>query len=80
MIEQGTQATGPVKTRLVTMKETADILGISIRATYRLVADGQLPPPVKIGRASRMVLTELEEYIEYLKNQRDSTNGLNHCH
>ena len=58
MTEDGAQETGRSKAQLVRMTEAADILGISVRATYRLVADGQLPPPVKIGRASRMVLAE----------------------
>ena len=58
------QATDPIKARLITMKEAAEILGISQRGLYRFIASGELPRPVKIGKASRMVLTEIEDYIE----------------
>ena len=56
--------------RLLRVREVADTLAISVRAYYRLVADGQLPAPVKIGRATRIPQSDLTRYIENLKNER----------
>lgn len=56
--------------RLVTIGEAAHTLGLSVRAVYRLVAAGELPAPLKIGRASRMAITEIHAYIGRLKQQR----------
>jgi excisionase family DNA binding protein len=66
-LEEGTEA----KHRcLINIGDTAHMLGISVRAIYRLIASGEIPPPVKIGRATRMVLAEVEAYIERLKARR----------
>ena len=56
--------------RLLRVDEGAAMLAISVRAFYRLIADGQLPRPVKIGRATRMPLSDLERYIDALKINR----------
>lgn len=56
--------------RLLTMADAARVLGISTRGLYRLVASGELPAPLKIGRASRMALTEIHAYIERLRARR----------
>ena len=76
MTEDGAEAAGRARAQLVKMTEVADILGISVRAVYRLVASGELPPPVKIGKASRMVLAELDMYVERLKDQRNKSQGV----
>lgn len=62
--------------RLVTIREAAQTLGISIRALYRLIASGELPAPLKVGRASRIAMTELHAYIERLKAERDTVARL----
>lgn len=48
------------KDRLLRVKEAADTLAISVRAFYRLIADGQLPAPVKIERATRIPASDLQ--------------------
>ena len=53
--------------QLVTIRGTAQTLGISVRALYRLIASGELPAPLKIGKASRMSMAEIHAYIERLK-------------
>jgi len=75
MTEQDTKTTESIKARLVTMREAAQILGISQRGLYRFVASGELPPPVKIGSASRMVLSEIDAYIEKAKAARPNTSA-----
>lgn len=56
--------------RLMTMRQAATTLGICPRTLYRLIASGQLPAPVRLGRASRMVCAEVDEYVERLKATR----------
>ena len=59
--------------QLLDIREAASMLGICTRTMYRLIAAGELPGPVKVGRATRMVRTELDEYIERLKADRQRT-------
>ena len=56
--------------RLLRVKEAADTLAISVRALYRLVANGQLPAPLKIGKSTRFPVSDIEHYIDALKNGR----------
>lgn len=46
----------------ISIKEAARLLSLSTRTIYRRVADGTLPPPVKIGRAVRFRQLDLENY------------------
>lgn len=40
--------------RLVSIREAASRLGVSVRTVWRMIADGQLPKPTKV-RARSMV-------------------------
>lgn len=60
--------------RLVTIKEAALMLGISVRAFYRLMAAGELPSALKVGRASRIAVSEINAYIDRLKEKRDAVD------
>ena len=54
-------------------KETAHILGdISERSVRRLIASGELPPPVKVLSAPRLYHSEVKSYLEKLRNKRPS--------
>jgi len=55
---------------LLQIKEVAKRLGICVRGVWRLIAQGQLPQPVKIGAASRMPASEVQAFIERLKRER----------
>lgn len=55
------------------MGQVAEILGVSKRTLYRLIADGSLPKPVKVGSCSRIVESELTVFIETLKGKRRTT-------
>lgn len=59
-----------MKDRLISLKEAAQILCLSLRAIYRLIANGELPKPVRIGRSSRLYESDLQKYLETLKQQR----------
>jgi excisionase family DNA binding protein len=50
--------------RLITVKELAEMLAVSSRHVYRLRDSGQLPVPVKLGRATRWDYTEICHWLE----------------
>jgi excisionase family DNA binding protein len=56
--------------RLLPLKEAALAIGVSVREVYRLIARGELPRPVKVGRATRIPESEVAAYIENLKRRR----------
>jgi len=55
--------------QLLRPKEVAQKLAISLRAFWRLVADNNLRT-VKIGRSTRVSVTDLVAYIERSRNGR----------
>ena len=62
---------GESQERLIDVGEAAKILSVSRRTLYRLIDSGQLPPPVKVGRSTRIVASEITDYIDALKAKRD---------
>jgi predicted DNA-binding transcriptional regulator AlpA len=56
--------------RLLKLKTVAKNLGISERGVYRLIARGILPPPIKIGRCSRLFESDVLALKERLKQDR----------
>lgn len=55
---------------LLTARESAAVLQISVPTFWRRVADGTVPKPVKIGSLSRWPLSEIEGVIAKAKAQR----------
>ncbi len=53
--------TGP---SLVTDKEVAEILQISVRHLHRLKSRGDIIQPVKIGKLTRWNLEQVEQWIQ----------------
>lgn len=58
---------------LLGLSRVAQMLDISEREVYRLIAAGELPRPVKIGRLSKLPLSDVMDYIERLKSARSGT-------
>ena len=56
--------------RLVDLKVVVTMLGVCARTVHRLVAAGELPPPAKVGRASRWFMSEINGYMDRLKQAR----------
>lgn len=56
--------------KLIPIKIVASRLGLSTRAVYRLIARGDFPPPVKVGGATRFYESDLNGYLESLKQKR----------
>ncbi len=55
---------------LLTAREGAEVLKVSIPTFWRWVANGTLPKPVKMGALSRWPKSELIEIIEDAKSRR----------
>jgi predicted DNA-binding transcriptional regulator AlpA len=51
--------------RLLSVKEVADLLCMSIRSVWRFASAGQLPAPIRIGggRCVRWQFSELKAFI-----------------
>lgn len=56
--------------QLLTIREAAERIRISVREVYRLIAKSELPKPIKVGRASRLFESDIKEYLERLRRQR----------
>lgn len=55
---------------LLTAREGAKVLQVSIPTFWRRVADGTVPKPVKIGALSRWPRSEIVAVIEHAKAAR----------
>ncbi|MFA5257873.1 MAG: helix-turn-helix domain-containing protein [Opitutales bacterium] len=60
----------PTVEQLLTLRQVASCLSLSTRAVYRLIADGALPRPVKLGGASRFYESDVHAFLEKLRAQR----------
>jgi predicted DNA-binding transcriptional regulator AlpA len=64
-------ATNPeTNEHLISLPVAPSRLDVSLRSFYRLIAQGELPPPVKVGRSSKMFQSDLSGYVQKLKAQR----------
>ena len=62
--------------KLLTRREAAERLGISVRALARLIAAGELAV-VEVGpRTSRVVDRDIDEFIEARRRRRGATGSL----
>jgi excisionase family DNA binding protein len=55
---------------LLTLASAAQRLSISKRTLERLISSGAFPPPVKIGRSSRVPRSDLSRYLDQLCRER----------
>lgn len=55
---------------LLTLPSAAQRLSISKRTVERLISSGAFPPPVKIGRSSRVPCGDLSRYLDQLCRER----------
>lgn len=51
-------------------REGAAMLGVSVSTFWRHVQDGIVPPPIKIGGASRWPQSDIQAVIEQAKGRR----------
>lgn len=55
--------TTPLRPALLTLKDIAAELQVSVRTVQRLVPLGKLPVPVRVGRQWRWRRTDIEKWI-----------------
>jgi predicted DNA-binding transcriptional regulator AlpA len=59
--------------RLMDLEEVAEKLGnISTRSVRRLIAQGDLPQPVKVLSSPRLYHSDVVAYLDGLKKKRDT--------
>ncbi len=60
---------------LLTLPQAANGLSVSRRTLERLISAGTFPPPLKIGRSSRIRCEDLAAYLEKLCLDRGTKLG-----
>ena len=70
--DSGNESEGGItgQDRLIDLKVLAGLLGVCARTIHRLVAAGELPPPAKVGRASRWFISDVDRYMTKLNQAR----------
>lgn len=53
------------------VRQVAELLSLSVRKVWRLVANGELAPPVKIGRCSVWFDSDISEFQMRLRAERE---------
>ncbi len=61
----------PLAKRLLTIRETSEVLGVSRSMVYQLVASDDLEA-VHIGRSVRVPTAAVDDFIERLRSRRAS--------
>lgn len=56
--------------RLLSVKDTAAILGCSVATVWRRTAAGKIPQPVKMEGTTRWSESEIQDLVEEAKAQR----------
>ena len=51
--------------QFIDMKFITQLTGLSYKWFYKLIQDGLFPKPIKLGRASRWLKSDLEEWLYY---------------
>lgn len=69
-IQSMTNTQNPIMEQLVSLSTAAARLNISLRSLYRLMAQRQLPLPLKVGRSSKLSEIDLSNYLQTLKSKR----------
>lgn len=54
---------------LVDLRQVAGVLGVSVRSVQRLIAGGALPQPLKVGRSSRLCVSDVRAYLSRLRQE-----------
>ncbi len=61
----------PPVDHLLNCRDVATTLRVSTRTVWKMVACGDLPPPLKIGGARRWRKSDVQSFIEKLAAERD---------
>ncbi|HBW8316257.1 AlpA family transcriptional regulator [Klebsiella pneumoniae] len=55
--------------KMVDMKFITEFTGLTDKWFYKLISEGQFPKPIKLGRSSRWMQSEVEEWVNERINQ-----------
>ncbi len=55
---------------LLTVRDLAKLLKVSVRNVWRMRASGRIPPPLKIGGSVRFDRQDIEDWLQGLKGGR----------
>ena len=58
--------------KMVDMKFITEFTGLTDRWFYKLISEGQFPKPIKLGRSSRWMQSEVENWVKQRINQSRS--------
>ena len=56
--------------RVMRLPEIATVLGICVRSVRRMIDRGELPPCVRVGRAVGLMQSEVEAYLNRMREHR----------
>jgi len=65
----------PVGDCMLTLDKVAELLSVTKRTVYRLIAKGELAMPHKIGHSVRFFVSDVTAYFEKLKGQRGEAHA-----
>ncbi|WP_300000544.1 AlpA family transcriptional regulator [uncultured Cedecea sp.] len=54
--------------QFIDMQFITSLTGLTNKWFYKLIQDGEFPKPIKFGRASRWLRSDLEEWLQYRIN------------
>ena len=57
--------------KLLSVKKVAEIVDVSCRQIWRLVADSKFPHPVHVGHSARWKWSDIQMYLESLKGDHN---------
>ncbi|MDD4870965.1 MAG: helix-turn-helix domain-containing protein [Kiritimatiellae bacterium] len=60
---------------LLSFDEVAILLDVSSRTVRRLIASGELPEPVKVRKASRIRVQDVNTYLDRITRERHGIIG-----
>lgn len=55
--------------KMVDMAFITNFTGLSDKWFYKLISEGQFPKPIKMGRSSRWLYSEVESWVQERINQ-----------
>ncbi|ENK1715884.1 AlpA family transcriptional regulator [Klebsiella pneumoniae] len=64
--------TSPLNDKMVDMKFITEFTGLTDKWFYKLISEGQFPRPIKLGRSSRWMQSEVQNWVKQRINQSRS--------
>ncbi len=55
-----------IENQLLTVKDVAQFIGFNVDWIYKKITKGEFPKPIKLGKSSRWVFSDIQEWINNL--------------